>query len=258
MTSYTSTQCLGYPIFTDSLERINLDNQVMVNTINQYSYCLAKKDKDFREALLNSDILLPDGVGIVAASRFLNGNRIEKIAGADIHKFMLEKLNAECGSCFYMGASKKTLKKIKKRIAKEYPNIRVGKYSPPYRPSFSEKRSLKMINKVNKFQPDVLFIGMTAPKQEKWAHVYRSQLNAKVICSIGAVFDFYAGTVKRPSKIWIDSGMEWLGRLLKEPRRMHERYLYYGAIFTYYLTREKYRLLFNRNDNKTKSTEVYK
>ena len=88
-----------------------------------------------------------------------------------------------------------------------------------------------MINAVNNFKPDVLFIGMTAPKQEKWAFKNKNQLDAKIICSIGAVFDFYAGTVVRPHPFWINLRLEWFIRLLKEPKRMWKRYLYYGPVF---------------------------
>ena len=103
-----------------------------------------------------------------------------------------------------------------------------------------------MIQKVNQFEPDVLFVGMTAPKQEKWSYENKEALNTKVICSIGAVFDFYAGTVERPSKVWIDLGLEWLGRLQKEPKRMWKRYIYYGFIFLYYLLSTKLRLIFRK------------
>src|SRR5680860_543645 len=181
MQAYSSIQCLGYPIFSDTLEQIKLEGKVVVNTINQYSYCIAEKDGDFKEALLHSDILLPDGIGIVAASRFLNNRKIGKIAGADIHRFLLEKLDREAGSCFYMGASKETLKKTKKRIAKEHPDIRVGSYSPPFKAFFSDKDSEKMIRKVNNFQPDILFMGMTAPKQEKWAYGHKEYIDAGMI-----------------------------------------------------------------------------
>ncbi|MEX0275522.1 MAG: WecB/TagA/CpsF family glycosyltransferase, partial [Flavobacteriaceae bacterium] len=101
----------------------------------------------------------------------------------------------------------------------------------PFKKVFSEKDSEEMIKAVNAFKPDVLFVGMTAPKQEKWVYVNGDQLNVNMVCSIGAVFDFYAGTVKRPSNVWINLGLEWLGRLLKEPRRMWKRYIYYGIIF---------------------------
>lgn len=81
------------------------------------------------------------------------------------------------------------------------------------------------------FHPKFLFIGMTAPKQEKWAYANKEFLEAPIICSIGAVFDFYAGTVKRPGKAWINWGLEWLVRFAKEPRRMWVRYGYYGPVF---------------------------
>lgn len=82
-----------------------------------------------------------------------------------------------------------------------------------------------MVNAINEHQSDVLFIGMTAPKQECWAYEHFQQLNATHVCSIGAVFDFYAGTVSRPPQLMINLGLEWLGRLLKEPKRMWHRYL---------------------------------
>jgi hypothetical protein len=96
-----------------------------------------------------------------------------------------------------------------------------------------------MLAAVNAVSPDVLFIGMTAPKQEKWAFEHKGFLQAQTICSIGAVFDFYAGTVKRPSAFWISLRLEWLIRLIKEPRRMWKRYLYYGPVFIAYILQKK-------------------
>jgi N-acetylglucosaminyldiphosphoundecaprenol N-acetyl-beta-D-mannosaminyltransferase len=124
---------------------------------------------------------------------------------------------------FFLGASENTLQKIKFKSSQEYPNITFDYYSPPYKLEFSEKDSKIMCDKVNIFNPDVLFVGMTAPKQEKWVHLYKNKLNANIVCSIGAVFDFYAGNVKRSSDIWISLGLEWLPRLIKEPRRLFYR-----------------------------------
>lgn len=238
------TECLGYEVFSDTLERLTIEKKVLVNTINQYSYCLAEQDDDFKKSLQGSDFLLPDGVGIVMAAKLLTKNKIKKIAGADLHHFLLKKMNKESGSCFYLGASVETLDKIERRIQAEYPNIKVGSYSPPFKKIFSTADNETMLTKVNLFKPDVLFVGMTAPKQEKWAYLYKNELDSKIICSIGAVFDFYAGTVKRPNKIWISLGLEWLGRLLKEPKRMWKRYIYYGAVFGFYLLKEKINSLF--------------
>jgi N-acetylglucosaminyldiphosphoundecaprenol N-acetyl-beta-D-mannosaminyltransferase len=222
---------LDFNVFTGNLVNIGLEEKIVINTINQYSYCIAEKDTNFKKALQNSDILLPDGVAIVLAAKFLKNKKIKKIAGADIHENLLEKLNSTNGSCFYMGSKESTLEKIKERLSIEYPNIKIQTYSPPFKKEFDEEDNSKIIDAINTFCPDVVFIGMTAPKQEKWVNQHQSKLNTKIICSIGAVFDFYAGTIDRPHKIWINLGLEWFARLLKEPKRMWKRYLYYGPIF---------------------------
>jgi len=135
------------------------------------------------------------------------------------------------------------LNKISEKIAVDYPQITLGTFSPPFKTKFSVADNHEMISVVNEFNPDVLFVGMTAPKQEKWSHTHVNQLNAKIICSIGAVFDFYAGTVQRPTEKWQNLGLEWLGRLIKEPKRMWQRYLRYGGVFCFYLLRAKFRLM---------------
>lgn len=230
---------IDYSIFNGTLNQIGFTQKTLINTINQYSFCIAEKDVSFKKALCGSDVLLPDGMGIVAAVRLLRSKKIKKIAGADIHLYLLQELEKKGGSCFYLGSSENTLLKIKERIIYEFPNIRVGTFSPPYRPEFSEEENKQMITEVNSFQPDVLFVGMTAPKQEKWVYAYQDSLETNIICSIGAVFDFYAGTVERPSQFWIDLRLEWFIRLVKEPKRMWKRYLYYGPVFVGLILKEK-------------------
>lgn len=239
-----SIDCLGYPIFSGAIDSMPKKSKMLINTINQYSYCLAEIDAQFKQSLMESDILLPDGIGIVAASKFLDGKTFKKIAGADLHQFLLNKLDQTGGSCFYLGSCTETLGKIKERLAEEYPNISTNFYSPPFKPEFTVSDSALMVEMINKFNPDVLFVGMTAPKQEKWAHSHKNAIDAGMICSIGAVFDFYAGTKKRPPRILIAFGLEWLGRLIREPKRMWKRYIYYGFVFAYYLSKEKYKRLF--------------
>ncbi|WP_299289391.1 WecB/TagA/CpsF family glycosyltransferase [uncultured Mucilaginibacter sp.] len=229
----------GYNLFTKSLDDLPQAPKIVINTINQYSFCMAEKEAEFKNALLESEVLLPDGVGIVAAVRLQNGDKINKISGSDLHYHLLNKLNQEYGSCFYLGSTETTLKKIKEKIALEYPNIRVSYYSPPFKATFSDEDNANMVFQVNQFKPDALFVGMTAPKQEKWAIAHKQQLDAKVIGSIGAVFDFYAGTVNRPANFWVNLRCEWFGRLLNEPQRMWKRYLYYGPIFVYTLLKYK-------------------
>lgn len=197
--------------------------QVIINTINPHSYCVAKKDKVFSEALRNAHYLIPDGAGIVLAAKILLGKNIPRIAGADMHQHLLEESQKHKLRVFYLGASEKTLHLIKEKIAANYSAITVDTYSPPYKETFTHEDNKMMQEQVNNFAPHILFVGMTAPKQEKWSYLNKDQLDVKIIASIGAVFDFYAGTIKRPGKFWQKIGMEWFLRLLCEPRRLWRR-----------------------------------
>lgn len=231
---------MDYNLYTGTLNELSFESKIVINTINQYSYCVAKEDEEFRHALSCSDILLPDGEGVVLAERILSGRRITKISGADLHVHVLTALNQKNGRCFYLGANDETLHKINTRIKHEFPGIVVGYYSPPYKSVFSDEDNNKMIAAINNFKPDALFIGLTAPKQEKWSLKFKSQIDAKLICAIGAVFDFYSQTVKRPSDFYIRYKLEWFGRLLSNPKKMWKRYLYYGPIYAYYIIKLKF------------------
>jgi N-acetylglucosaminyldiphosphoundecaprenol N-acetyl-beta-D-mannosaminyltransferase len=236
---YTSTPFLNFKLFSGSLDELVSDQKMLVNTLNQYSYCIAEKDPEFKKALIGAEILLPDGVAITASIRFLSGEKVPKIAGADLHEYLLSYLNSKGGKCFYLGSSEEVLLKIQNRLKREYPRVSAGFFSPPYKASFTAEDSQMMIEAVNAFQPEVLFVGMTAPKQEKWAYQFHKALDVRITCCIGAVFDFYAGSMKRPSQLWINLGLEWFGRLISEPKRLWRRYLYYGPIFIYGMIKAK-------------------
>jgi N-acetylglucosaminyldiphosphoundecaprenol N-acetyl-beta-D-mannosaminyltransferase len=216
---------LGYKIYEHTLESIDFDKNKIINTINPHSYCLSRYDKLFNEALQSSDILLPDGTGIVLAAKIINKQSINKIAGADIHQYLLQQANLKSQKVFYLGAAQSTLLLIEGKVKKEYPNITFSSFSPPYKPQFSESETALMLEKVNDFKPDILFVGMTAPKQEKWVFANKDNIEANTIVSIGAVFDFYAGTIKRPGNFWVSIGLEWLPRFLREPKRLARRNL---------------------------------
>ncbi|UKT62405.1 WecB/TagA/CpsF family glycosyltransferase [Pedobacter mucosus] len=231
---------VGYDLYTKTLNEFVLGKKMVINTINQYSFCMAEQDEEFKKALMNSDVLLPDGDGIVLAERFLTGKKIKKISGADLHAYLLSYLNKTKGKCFYLGSSSSTLDKIKNRLKREYPDLQANFYSPPFTQEFSDTDNEEMINSINEFKPDVLFVGLTAPKQEKWSIDHKQEIDAKLVCGIGAVFDFYAGTVERPSQVWIDMHLEWLGRFIQEPRRLWRRYLYYGPVYLYMIFKKKF------------------
>ncbi len=221
-----TTNFISYNLFSDELSNITIDKRLIFSTLNSYSFLIAERDNDFKCALQESDILLPDGQGVVWAAKFLYGKKIKKIAGHDIFIFLMNYLNENNGSCFFLGSSEETLLKIKNRLSSGFSNTKVGIYSPPFKDKFNDDENKTMIDNINTFGPDVLFVGMSAPKQEKWVFDNKDKLKVSTIASVGAVFDFYAGNVKRPSKFWIDLGLEWLIRFLQEPRRLFKRNLY--------------------------------
>ena len=230
-------------ILTSRAELAKLpEGKLLINTINAFSYDNARKDVLFSEALQKGDVLIPDGISIVKACRFLNAKSQpkERIAGWDLFVYEMEKLNRVGGKVMFLGSSDAVLNLIRQRVAEKYPKIEVDTYSPPYKPEFSDEENEAMISAINHSNPDLLWIGMTAPKQEKWAYTHLDRLDVHChIGTIGAVFDFFAGTVKRAPERWQRVGMEWLYRLLSEPRRMWRRYFIGNAKFIYYIMVEK-------------------
>ncbi|MBR1520088.1 MAG: WecB/TagA/CpsF family glycosyltransferase [Bacteroidaceae bacterium] len=218
------------------------EGKMLINTINAHSFNVAQKDELFAEALQNGDYLIPDGASIVMACRWLNAKSQpkERIAGWDLFQIEMEKLNKRGGKCFFMGSSEKVLGLIRDRAKVDYPNIVVETYSPPYKPEFSDEDNAAIIKAINDANPDLLWIGMTAPKQEKWAYSHWRDLNIHChVGTIGAVFDFYAGTAVRAPKWWQEHSLEWLYRLMIEPKRMWRRYVIGNPLFLWNIQKEK-------------------
>lgn len=227
------------------------NRKILINTINAHSYNVARKDSLFAEALTKGDYLIPDGMSIVKACKWIHSNSQpkERVAGADLFEFEMSRLNEKAQTSklkpqskvvMFMGSSEKTLAKIVEKAAKVYPNLKVVTYSPPYKPEFSDEDSKAIVNAINSVNPDLLWIGMTAPKQEKWTYSHWKELNIHChVGTIGAVFDFFAGNTKRAPLWWQRHGLEWLYRLIKEPRRMWRRYIVGNAVFLWHMFGEK-------------------
>ena len=253
------------------------NGKVLINTINAHSFNVAQSDQLFADALRtvgamesgnhgDMDLrnqgsmeegcvkyLIPDGASIIKACKLLKAKSQpkERIAGWDLFEFEMNKLEGSMESrnhgdtekrkkVMFMGSSEKVLEKIRERAAVDYPNLEVVTYSPPYKPEFSEEDNRAIIKAINEANPDLLWIGMTAPKQEKWTYQHWKEL--KINChvgTIGAVFDFYAGTATRAPQWWQEHSLEWLYRLVKEPKRMWRRYVIGNPLFLWNIQKEK-------------------
>lgn len=214
---------LGFNIFFEELNKINYGKKTIINTINPHSYYTSKKDSEFKLALKKSNYLVPDGIGFVIASIFLYKKRIKRITGYDLHEFFINKADKESLKVFYFGSNKRTLKMIMDKNKKRFNNLSCRYFSPPYKDKFTNQENKSFVNLINEFNPDILFIGMTAPKQEKWVYNNFHDIDCKVFLSIGAVFDFYSGTIRRPKIFFQKIGLEWFIRFLNEPKRLFKR-----------------------------------
>lgn len=251
----------SFKIYEDSLQTLPNDQKLLINTINAHSYNVAQTDKKFRQSLDNCDVLIPDGVGVTKAIRFIHHRKVKKIAGADLFFYELNRLNQTGGKCFFLGSNEHVLGNIRECASIDFPNVEIATYSPPYKEEFTPEENEAMIEAINAFKPDVLFVGMTAPRQEKWAYENFQNIHAGHIGCIGAVFDFYAKTVRRAPHFMISLHLEWFYRLVKEPGRMWRRYILGNAIFILYIHKEKiqaYREYRKKNNlNKASSKTLY-
>jgi N-acetylglucosaminyldiphosphoundecaprenol N-acetyl-beta-D-mannosaminyltransferase len=224
---------LGIPIDRKSLPDIIEDSMRVIEhrnsrrvfaCANPHSLVVAQRDPEFQSALRHADFVVVDGVGVLLMARVAGVRLGPRITGMDYFQGVLTALQRRGGGrVFFFGSSRKVLDLIAARFAKDFPSLTLcGVLSPPFG-TWSALENQRMVKTINEARPDVLWVGMTAPKQEKWVEANRWHLNAPVIGSIGAVFDFYAGTYSRAPR-WIrDSGLEWAYRFIREPRRMWRR-----------------------------------
>lgn len=249
------TTVFGFDIATNPVDDIvkmslSATGTTVVNTINPHSYIETKKDKAFYSALQSSDVLIPDGSGIELAVRIINKVVVKKIAGADLFYETMHQLNMSHGKVFFLGSSDKVLESMEEKSLTEFPNVALKVLSPPYKDNFDEGDHASFLAAVNDFSPDVLFVGLTAPKQEKLIHQLKHDINVKMVSGIGAVFDFYAGTVKRPSDFWVKLHLEWLVRLLGEPKRLWRRNFVSTPLFLFEIILTKLKVKKFKSNNK--------
>lgn len=187
-----------------------------VFTPNSEIIMMAYRDESFRDLLNSSDLLTADGIGVVYASRIVKNPIKERAPGYDIACVTLEKLSKKGGRVYLFGSKPGVAEKAGENITKKYPGIKIAGYSDGY---FNEEKEQTIIENINRANPDLLFVCLGAPKQEKWISAHKSELNAGVCMGIGGSLDVFAGTVKRAPEFFTKHGIEWLYRLMKQPSR---------------------------------------
>jgi N-acetylglucosaminyldiphosphoundecaprenol N-acetyl-beta-D-mannosaminyltransferase len=258
MNKKNTENILGYEISTlekhDCIQKIykwiksGQKNKYFV-CANPHSIEIAEHDEDFKTAIKSADLITPDGSGMVIASKILDGKIRSRVTGSGVFRELSKKLNEEEQySYFFLGSTQENLEKIEKKMSVDYPDIKIaGIYSPPFKSEFSKKNTDDMIQRINSVKPDVLWVGMTAPKQEKWVYQNKNRLDVGFIGPVGAVFDFYVGTVQRSHPFFLKHGLEWLPRLVQQPKRLWKRMGVSAPKFVMRLLNQKIRTLNHKN-----------
>lgn len=191
---------------------------------NVHTTVMSKKDPDYCRVQNDAFLALPDGSPLVFVQRMRGFSVAERVAGPDLMPAIWKATENTKWKHYFYGSSLETIQALEHNLREKYPGLNiVGLESPPYRP-LSEEEESQMIERINASGADFLWVGLGAPKQEIWMNEHQNVFHA-VMLGVGAGFDFHAGTVKRAPKWMQDHYLEWLYRLLQDPKRLWKRYV---------------------------------
>lgn len=193
-----------------------------------------RKDAVLREAIANCHIINADGMGVVWGARLLGWAVPERVAGVDLFHELLAVSAREGFSVFLLGATQEVVAETARRVQALYPDLALAGFHHGY--FWDDEHSI--VEKIRSSGADLLFVAITSPQKENFIHRWREQLGVKFVMGVGGTFDVVAGKVKR-APCWMQrAGLEWLYRLLQEPRRMWRRYLTTNLKFLWLLLAE--------------------
>lgn len=214
-----------------------------VVTPNAHHIAMLQKNARFREVYQNAFLVVPDGVPLLWAARFLGTPLKERVNGTDLFEKLCAVAAQENLRVFLLGGRSGAAEQAKQKLQQKYPDLQVvGIYSPPY--GFElDKAELEQISaKIQAANPHLLFVGLGAPKQEFWMYDHYQELGVPISVGIGVSFELVGDIVKRAPKWMQKVGMEWFFRLLVEPRRLWKRYLIGNIFFIWLVLKQRFRM----------------
>ena len=210
--------------------KISNNKQYIIYTPNTEFVMMCQKDDEFMELMNNSDINIPDGIGLIYASKIKKHPLKEKVAGFDLSVNLLKLANENSLKLFVVGGKPGVAEKAMENVHEKYPNIDIvgiqhGYFKGTHLGKNGHEEELKVLENINKAEPHILFVGFGAKKQEQWIEYNKDKIIAKIIIGNGGTLDGLAGNVKRAPEIFIKLGLEWFYRLMKEPKRITRQIL---------------------------------
>ena len=199
---------------------------------NAYTVSLAQQDSELASLLKKADLVLADGMSIIWGASYIGVRLPQRVAGPDLTEALCAESTKRKFRIFLMGSSSENLVQLTRKLNQRWPGIQiVGTYSPTMCAKLSEEENLHIIHEIASANPDILLVGMSCPKQEKWIAANLSRLPVPVSLGVGAAFDFLSGSIPRAPLVLQQNGLEWLYRLWREPRRLWKRYLLGNGVF---------------------------
>ena len=230
---------LGVRISAINMDRALQQMERWINAEGHHYICVcpnhtimeSQKDKKLHHIVNSSGLATPDGMSVVWACKFFGHPNIERVYGPDL-MLALCQLSAQTGySHYFYGGASGVPELLAERLTARFPGLKVaGSFSPPFRP-LTSKEDTEIAARINAAAPDVVWVGLGTPKQDLWMAAHRSRLDASVLIGVGAAFDFHTGRQKQAPRWMQRNGLEWLFRLVQEPRRLWCRYLVYNPLF---------------------------
>jgi N-acetylglucosaminyldiphosphoundecaprenol N-acetyl-beta-D-mannosaminyltransferase len=214
------------------------DDMLEVGVINAAKVVKMGRDAELRAAVSGCDLIVADGQSVVWASRLLRAPLPERVAGIDLFQRLLAEAERTGLGVYLLGARAEVLAEMIRRIETWYPKLRIAGSRDGY---FGDDEAATVADEIKATGADLLFLGMTSPKKEKFVATYGKRSGAKVVHGVGGSFDVLAGVVRRAPRVWQKVGMEWLYRALQEPGRLGRRYLSTNAAFVRLTAREMIR-----------------
>jgi N-acetylglucosaminyldiphosphoundecaprenol N-acetyl-beta-D-mannosaminyltransferase len=198
---------------------------------NVYTVMECQRDSAVRSAVNRAGLATPDGMPLVWLSRWKSRTPVSRVYGPDLMLALCEQSIEQGYSHYFYGGAQGVPELLAERLQQRFPGLHVaGTCSPPFR-ALTAEEDAHIVTQLNQAAPDIIWVGLGTPKQDLWMAAHRSQLNAPVLIAVGAAFDFHAGKISQAPKWMQSAGLEWLFRLIQEPRRLWYRYLVYNPLF---------------------------
>jgi len=191
----------------------------------------SQRDENLRRIHNRAGLVTPDGMPLVWLSRLQGFRHVERVYGPDLMLALCERSAAKGYRHFFYGGAEGVPEQLASVLQKRFPGLQVaGTFSPPFRPLTPEEDD-QIIQMINEAAPDIVWVGLSTPKQERWMAEHVGRLTAPVLIGVGAAFDFLTGRKPQAPRWMQRAGLEWLFRLLTEPRRLWRRYLINNPLF---------------------------